>query len=354
MLNFLLNIGVLAQTGVGTEQADTNRELVSTPIAPGEGSWWLPPQVTTNAASTDVPFYFTLWISAVAFFLIVGVMLYLAIRYRRRSPGQEAEPGPANDAVFQLVWIVIPLVLFMDMFYLGFRGYMDVSHAPSNAMSIVVGAKDSKWSFKYPDGHIDESLHVPVNQPVLLTMESDDSIHSLSIPAFRLKRDVLPGRSTTAWFEACDPGEYALMCAKFCGAEHSDHWSQVIVHGPGEYEKWQEQAGGLFKTHTMVEVGEMMYTKYACATCHTLDGTTKIGPSFKGLFGRESLMTGGNKIVVDEKYISTSVLDPQADLVAGYPPAMPSFKGMIKDRELEAIIEYMKTLSESANETEVP
>ncbi len=342
MLNFLLNLGMLAQVDAGTEAS--KGDLVTTTIAPLDGSLFLPPPVTTNAASTDVPFQFTLWIGVLTFLLIMGAMLYVAIRYRRRSPGQKPEPSSSNDVVLQFAWTVIPLVLFLDIFYLGFRGFMDVSGIPSNAMEISVGAKDSKWSFTYSDGHIDEVLHVPVNQSVKLTMESGDSIHSFFIPAFRLKRDVLPGQQTTAWFRAIQPGKYLAMCAKYCGANHSDHWSPVIVHQEGEFEKWHEQAGGLFNRYSMKEVGELMYKKYVCNTCHTLDGTKKIGPSFKGLFGRESLLTGGGKITVDEEYITNSVLDPQSAIVEGYPPAMPSYKGQINDREIQAIIEFMKTL----------
>lgn len=344
MLNFLLQIGMLAQVDAGADES--KGDLVMTPIAPFEGSFLLPPQVTTNAASTDVPFQFTLWIGVLTFLLIMGVMLYVAIRYRRRSPDQKPEPSSSNDVILQFAWTVIPLVLFLDIFYLGFRGFMDVTNAPSNAMNIAVGAQDSKWSFTYSDGHIDEVLHVPVNKPVKLTMESDDSIHSFFVPAFRLKRDVLPGQQTTAWFQATQPGEYVATCAKYCGAEHSDHWSRVVVHEAEDYEKWHEQAGGLFNTLSMEEVGERMYKKYVCNTCHSLDGTKKVGPSFKGLFGRESLLTGGVRITVDEKYITDSVLDPQAAVVDGYPPAMPAYKGMIKDRELQAIIEYLKTLKE--------
>ena len=171
MLNFLLQIGMLAQVDAGAEES--KGDLVMTPIAPFEGSFLLPPQVTTNAASTDVPFQFTLWIGVLTFLLIMGVMLYVAIRYRRRSPDQKPEPSSSNDVILQFAWTVIPLVLFLDIFYLGFRGFMDVTNAPSNAMNISVGAQDSKWSFTYSDGHIDEVLHVPVNKPVKLTMESE-------------------------------------------------------------------------------------------------------------------------------------------------------------------------------------
>ncbi len=344
MLELLLNVGMLAQVDAGGEES--GGDLVTTQIAPFESSLLLPPPVTTNASSTDVPFQFALWIGAATLLLIIGVMLYFGIRYRRRSPDQKPRQSAANDVVLQFAWTVIPFVLFMDLFYVGFRGFMDVSHVPSNAMEISVGVADSKWSFTYPDGHIDEALHVPVNKPVKLTMESDESIHSLSIPAFRLKRDVLPDKSTTAWFEATQPGEYLAMCARYCGAAHSGHWAWVVVHEQDEFEAWQEQAGGLFNRLSIEEVGEVMYTRYICNTCHSLDGTKKVGPSFKGIFGRETTLTGGLKITADEKYIRDSVLDPQAAVVEGYPPAMPAYKGQIKDRELQAIIEYLKTLQQ--------
>jgi cytochrome c oxidase subunit 2 len=319
-------------------------EVPPSPVSPGERSMWLPPQVTTTAGSTDVPFYFIYWVSVFFFVLIIAVMAYFAIRYRRRYPGQEAQAAPSHSTMLELVWTFIPIVLVIDMFYLGFRGYMDAAQPPPDAMEVYVSGRKWSWSFTYPNGHVDNELHVPLAQPVMLIMESADVIHSFYVPAFRLKKDVVPGRYTKAWFEATKPGEYIALCAEYCGTEHSNMWSRVVVHEAGEYETWLADASDPFRTRSVVEVGELMYRKYVCHTCHSIDGTRKIGPSFKGLFGREATMTNGQTIVADENYIKTSVVNPQAAIVSGYPPVMPTYQGLIKDRELNALIEYIKTL----------
>ena len=310
----------------------------------GSQSWLLPPQVTTSAASVDVPFHFILAINIFFFLLITVLTGYFLIRYRRRRPDQPAGLAPSHHTHFELAWSFIPLVLVVDMFYLGFRGYVDMAQPPTNAMQISVSARKWSWSFTYPNGHTDSELHVPVNQPIELLMDSSDVIHSFFVPAFRLKKDVVPGRFTKAWFEANKPGEYVVLCAEYCGTDHSNMWTKVVVHEPGGYEQWLEAAADPFQTRTPLEVGEMLYTKLACVTCHSIDGTQKVGPSLQGVFGRQSQLTDGRSATADENYLRNSMLTPQVEVVAGFQPVMPTFQGLIKDRELEAIIEYIKTL----------
>ncbi|MFC1757776.1 cytochrome c oxidase subunit II [Planctomycetota bacterium] len=319
-------------------------ELPPSPIAPGDATVWMPPQVTTNAASTDIPFYFIYWIGVFFFVLIVGILLFLAVRYGRRYAGEKAGKASSHNTTIELVWTFIPLILVFDMFYLGFQGYSDVSTPPADAMEIYVSGRKWSWSFTYPNGHTDNELHVPVDKPVRLIMDSADVIHSFFIPAFRVKKDVVPGRYTHAWFECTTPGEYIALCAEYCGTDHSNMWARVIVHEEDGYEKWLAEASDPFQSRTVVEVGELMYRKYVCHTCHTNDGTRKTGPSFKGLFGRDTALTDGQSVVADENYIKESVVNPQAAVVVGFPPVMPTYKGLIKDKELNALIEYIKTL----------
>ena len=316
------------------------------PLAPGEGTVWLPDQASTAAPQSDVVFYFIYWISVFFFVLIVALMVYFAIRYRRRTPGQRATGTATHNTALELTWSIIPLILVLIMFYMGFRGFMDMVNPPGNAMEVYVNARKWSWSFTYPNGHVDNELHVPVDQPVRLILNSVDVIHSFYVPAFRLKKDAVPGRYNTAWFESPKPGEYIALCAEFCGTSHSDMWARVIVHEPGLFEQWMDEASDPFKggTRSFAEVGEMMYIKHACNTCHTIDGSRHTGPSFKNLFGLEHEMANGERLVTDENYIRESILNPQARIVKGYDPVMPTYKGQIKEEEIKALIEYIKTL----------
>jgi cytochrome c oxidase subunit 2 len=314
------------------------------PLAPGGGTTWMPPQGSTTARETDLVFYFIYWVSVFFFILIVGLMVYFAIRYRRRRPGQAAEGTATHNTALELTWTVVPLILVVVMFTLGFKGFMDITNPPGDALEIYVNARKWSWSFTYPNGLVDNELHVPVDRPVRLILNSVDVIHSFFIPAFRVKKDAVPGRYNKLWFECPKPGEYVALCAEYCGTEHSNMWTRVVVHERGLWEKWLEETSDPFRTRTPVQVGELMYKKHACNTCHSLDGTRSTGPTFKGLWGTDPALRGGGRVHVDENYIRESILEPQAKIVDGYDPVMPTYKGQIKDREIMALIEYLKTL----------
>jgi cytochrome c oxidase subunit 2 len=314
------------------------------PVAPEGGTFWLPPGASTAAGHTDAVFYFIYWVSVFFFLLIVALMVYFAWRYRARTPGQAASGQVTHHTVLELTWSAIPLVLVVAMFYLGFRGYMDMQNPPRGALDVRVLAKKWDWFFTYPNGHIDNELHVPVDAPVRLTLESNDVIHSLFIPAFRIKRDAVPGRYNKIWFQARQPGDYLLMCSEFCGTRHSDMQTRVVVHPPGEYEKWLTEASDPFRTRTLAEVGAMLVAR-RCLQCHTVDGRANIGPSLKGIYEHEVELVDGTKVIADDDYIRESVLYPQAKIVRGFGREMSSFKGILKDKEITAIIEYLKELS---------
>ena len=175
-------------------------------------------------------------------------------------------------------------------------------------------------------------------------MSSDDVIHSLYIPAFRLKQDVIPGRYTKLWFEATEIGSFPLFCAEYCGQKHSDMVAQVVVHRSGEFERWLDEAANLLKTLPPAKAGEVLYTRRGCAQCHSADGTRRVGPSFYKLFETQQRMTSGEVLTVDENYIRESILEPQAKVREGYRPVMPTYQGQLKDDEIDALIEYIKTL----------
>jgi len=315
----------------------------------GGRSFWMPPQVSTVAAGVDWLFYFILAVSVFFFLLIVGLMVLFVVRYRRRE-GEAAEPSPHHNMALEVTWTTIPVILVVIIFFFGFKGFLDMSTPPANAYEILVDGQKWNWSFTYPNGYVDENLHVPVDRPVRLVMSSADVIHSLYVPAFRIKMDVVPGRYSKAWFEATEPGEYDLFCAEYCGTSHSDMIATVVVHPPGEFESWLEEASNFLDRMTPVEAGRMLFQARGCQQCHSVDGTSKTGPTMLGVFGRSEAMADGGTVVADENYLRESILEPQARIVAGYEPVMPTYQGRLKDEEITAIIEYLKSLSGSGGE----
>ncbi len=312
-------------------------------LAQQEQSFWLPPQASSSSAMVDDLFYILLGISIFFFALIVVLMTVFVIVFRRRE-GVEPSPSPSHNTSLELFWTLIPLLIVGFIFYRGFTGFMELRTAPRQAYEIRVVARQWLWMFEYPNGHKDEQLHVPVDEPVRLVMRSDDVIHGFYVPDFRVQMDVVPGRYTTLWFRAKQPGEHDLYCAQYCGTNHSDMFTKVVVHPPGEFEKWLAEAGNLFKNMPPAEAGKQLYTRRNCQQCHSLDGTAGTGPSFKGIFGHQTALEGGSSVMVDENYIRESILEPQAKVVQGYKPVMPTYKGILSDEEISDLIEFIKSL----------
>jgi cytochrome c oxidase subunit 2 len=312
-------------------------------LAAAQPGFWMPVRASTTAGRVDDLFNFILVTAVVFFVLIVTLMTFFLVRYRRR-PGREAEPSAHHNTALELTWSLIPLVLLVIIFVLGFRSYLDMSVAPQNSLQVSVTAQRWFWSFTYPNGYSDANLHVPANTPVELTLTSQDVIHSLFIPAFRVKKDVVPGRYNKAWFEANTPGEFLIVCAEYCGRSHSDMMANVVVHEPGGFEKWMDEAANWIDKLSPAEAGLRLYTTLGCAACHSTDGTARVGPTFQGMFGHEVALKSGEKAAVDENYVRESVLQPAAKVVAGFEPVMPTYQGRVKDKEITALIEYLKTL----------
>ena len=313
--------------------------------APG-GSLFFPQRASTDAAMVDEIFHFIFLISVIFFILILGLMAVFVFKYRRRE-GEGPQPSASHSTSLEMVWTIIPTILVAVMFIWGFWGYMGMRQAPDDSYEIQVLAKKWAWSFMYPNGHIEPDLHVPVDRPIRLVMSSDDVIHSLYIPAFRLKMDVVPGRFTKTWFQATQTGEHQLFCAEYCGTKHSTMLAKVVVHPSGEFEKWLEEAANFLKRMTPVEGGALLVQRRGCAQCHSVDGSAKVGPSFKGSFGTQQPVepvASGETVTVDENYIRESIMEPMAKVRAGYKPVMPTYKGQLKDEEIAAIIAYIKSL----------
>ena len=308
------------------------------------GGFWMPVQGSTGAAAVDRIFDLILWIAVFFFVLIVGLMVLFVVRYRRREGREDAEKSASQNTALEITWTVIPILIVIAIFAWGFKAYLDMNVAPANSYEVLVTGQKWKWLFTYANGHVDENLHVPVDVPVRLVMTSEDVIHGFYIPAFRLKRDVVPGRYVRIWFRAVKTGEYQIYCTQYCGTGHSDMWAKVIVHEPGGFERWLEEASDFLKRMSPAEAGERLYRTRGCAQCHTVDGTVGTGPTLSKLFGHQVALEGGKTVVTDENYVRESILEPQAKVVLGFQAVMPTFKGHLTDQEITAIIEYLKTL----------
>jgi len=302
------------------------------------------------AAETDALFYFILYTAIFFFVLIVSLALYFTIKYRVK-PGESAAPdptAPTHNPLLEASWIVIPTILVMVVFGWGFHGFLKSSIVPANALQIKVTGQKWFWGFDYAEGAstVNEMV-APVDTPIKLLMSSKDVIHSFFVPAFRLKHDVLPNRYRIGWFQATQPGTYDLYCAEFCGSKHSQMIGKVRIVSEREYKEWLDEASDLGKGLTPAEFGRKLFTNKACNTCHTLDGTPSNGPSLKGVFGHDVKLASGATLKADENYIRKSILDPASDVVAGYQPIMPTFQGLLKDKELDALVAFIQTLGVS-------
>jgi len=304
----------------------------------------LGPPAATHAADMDGLFIFITILTIFFFFFNGALIFYAAKRWKRRSEN-EVTPHITHDTRLELLWSLIPLVVVMLIFFWGFKGYVSAWVAPNDSMEIVVTGKKWLWEFEYPDGtRALNDLHVPVNRPVKLVMHAEDVIHSFFVPAFRLKRDVLPGRYTELWFTATEPGVYQVYCTEYCGKGHSDMLARIYVDTPEEYEVFLREGDEQVRKMPLKELGKLVYENKGCATCHSIDGSRGQGPTFKGIWGKTERGTDGKEYLVDENYIRDSILNPNAVVVQGYEPIMPTFQGLLREREILGVIEYIKSL----------
>ena len=299
----------------------------------------IPEQASSISVEVDQMLYVLLAASVLFAALIFGAICYFSIRYRRRSELELPEPVHAGWAL-QLVWTVIPLGLTMAMFGWGASIFLNHSQPPRDAMQIFVVAKQWMWKSQHMEGmrEIDE-LHIPVGRSVKLTMTSEDVIHSFSVPAFRTKQDIVPGRYTNLWFKATKPGKYHLFCTEYCGTNHSGMNGWVYAMEPKDYALWL--AGG--PKGSLVAEGAKLFQDLACIKCHRDDGGGRC-PALRGLFGQTILLTGGATVEADEAYIRESILDPAAKVVDGYQPLMPTFRDRVSEEEVVELIAYIKSL----------
>ncbi len=319
------------------------------PVSPPSDSFWLPIDASVTTRNIDWVWDFMVWMSVLTALAIFVAMFHFATKYKAKSraANEIPEKSAEHNTTLEIVWSVLPLFVVIALFVWGFKGFVDLRTPPKDSMELRANAQKWKWTFDYKcptGGMTDDTLHVPIDRPVRMLISSVDVLHALYIPAFRTKMDAVPGRYTDLWFQATKAGEYPVFCAEYCGTSHSDMLSTVVVHPAGEYETWLRTA--CEKADSMVgpERGKKLYTQQGCDTCHSVDGTPKIGPTWKGLFGKSETFADGSTSQADENYLRESMLDPAAKVVKGYAPSMPTYQGKLSDKDIDGLVEYIKTL----------
>lgn len=324
----------------------------------------LPLQGTDVAARWDSLYNFLVWLSVFFFILVVGGMIYFAFKYKSR-PGIKPKYITGNH-LLEAIWIAVPTVLLMVIFAWGYSVYHDMTQAPTDAYEVRVIGKQWLWQFQYDNGKTTiGELYVPLNKPVKLIMTSEDVLHSFFVPNFRIKQDVVPGIYTSVWFEAKLPGKHQIFCTEYCGASHSGMLGQVIALDDQQWADWNagkkigpipvagheltqaDLAAAATQEATpksLADQGKALFETKGCTACHSVDGSQKVGPTIKGLFGSKVELADGSTVTADENFIRESIEKPQAKIVKGYQPVMPTFQGLVTATELNALIAYIKSL----------
>jgi cytochrome c oxidase subunit 2 len=299
-----------------------------------------PEQASTIAPEVDHLLYFLLAVATFFTLLIFGAIFYFAVRYRRRSENELPHVVHGGMAL-EILWTVVPFGLTMVMFTWGAAVFFNESRPPDDAMQIYAVGKQWMWKLEHREGQREiNELHIPLGRAVRLTMTSEDVIHSFFVPAFRTKQDVVPGRYTTIWFKPTKPGKYHLFCAEYCGTKHSGMIGWVYVLEQQDYQTWL--SGGAAEG-SLAENGQKLFTQLACDNCHKADNQGRC-PTLVNVFGSTVELTGGGTVKADEAYIRESILSPQAKIVKGYEPVMPTFQGLVTEEQVLQLVEYVKSL----------
>ncbi|MCC6262521.1 MAG: cytochrome c oxidase subunit II [Bryobacterales bacterium] len=301
-------------------------------------------QASDYAREVDNIYMFITYFGIFFYAVIVFGVGYFVYKYRRRRQNEET-PDITHNTALEIIWTVIPSIPLVVMAFWGFNTYMQARVAPADALEIKVIAKKWAWEFTYPNGmSFGQEMHVPAGRPVKLVMISQDVIHDFYLPDFRIKADIVPNRYTQLWFNADEPGEHQVFCAEYCGRDHSNMLAKVVVDTEEQYQQWLEQKAEEAMNMPLPELGKLLYVNKGCNTCHSIDGTRIQGPSFKGIWGQTHQFSNAAPAVVDENYIRESLLQPTARVRAGYEAIMPSFQGLLREREIQALAEYVKSL----------
>ena len=305
-----------------------------------------PDQASTYSGEVDALYGF-LWALTIGVGAVLTILIiYFAVKYRRRTE-DEIPKAVEGSLKLEVVWTVIPFFIAMGIFTWGASIYYKRYSPPSEALDVYVVAKQWMWKFQHLDGQREiNELHIPVGRKIKLTMTTEDVIHSLFVPAFRLKMDVVPGKYSSIWFQPTEAGRYHLFCAEYCGTSHSGMIGWIDVMEPSEYQSWLSGGSG----EALAASGEKLFQQLGCVTCHRSDGQGR-GPILEGLFGKEAALQGGQKVTADEAYVRESILNPKAKVVEGYQPIMPTFQGLVTEEQLLQLVAYVRSIGKTQTET---
>ncbi len=307
-------------------------------------SGFLPVAASTEAAKVDAIFFIMLALAGAVTLLVAGLILFCAIRYRRGSPASRADLPEVLSREFEIGWTVATLAGFLFVFWWAASADLSALVPPTNALEVHVLAKQWMWKTEHPNGarEINE-LHVPIDRPVRLLMRSQDVIHSFFVPAFRIKHDVVPGRENQAWFKATKLGTFQLLCAEYCGTDHSAMRGKIVVMRQEDYAAWlAAQPEGDDLAHE----GAALFVSAGCSGCHAPSSQVH-APRFAGLYGRPVQLADGRTVKADDAYLRDSILQPKRDVVAGYGSIMPSYAGLLDDGQLQSLVAYIRSQRET-------
>jgi cytochrome c oxidase subunit 2 len=307
-------------------------------MTPNLASWAT--EASQHAASVDLLVAgFTVLIALLSLPVFILTIVF-AVKYRRGKTANRKHAVNRN-VWLEVSWAVVPFLLTLGFYIWSTELFVNLYHPPADALQIVVVAKQWMWKFEHPGGQREiNDLHVPVGEPIKLTMASEDVIHSLYIPALRLKQDLVPGRYTSMWFTADKPGSYVLACAEFCGTDHSVMGGHLIVMSKSDYAQWLQQAG---TDRSIAAEGAALFRSVGCSGCHG-PASTVHAPSLAGIYGRPTPLEDGSVVVADNEYLRDSILLPQKQIAAGYPHIMPTFQNVLGEDQVLALIAYIKSL----------
>ena len=309
---------------------------------------FIPESASTLSGDVDALYFYISGVTVFFTMLISLVVIFFVIRYRRRNPFEIPRPIEGSTKL-ETLWSVIPLVIAMSIFVWGAKLYFAEYRPPKNALEVYVVGKQWMWKFQHSTGQREiNELHIPVGQKIKLIMASEDVIHDVFVPAFRVKADVVPGKYTSEWFEATKPGRYHFFCAEYCGMNHSGMGGWVVVMEPAEFENW---LSGNVSQLSPATAGRQMFESLGCASCHGANGEGGRGPALLGLFGSNVVLNNNQTVRGDEGYVRESILNPQAKIVSGFGPIMPSFQGQVNEEQLLQLVAFVKSLSTTKPET---
>ena len=301
-----------------------------------------PEQASTLASEVDNLYFFVTAVTAFFALLVVVLVIIFAVKYRD-PPGEKVGAPITGSIPLELGWSIIPFFISMAIFGWATIVFFHLVRAPDQTLEVYSTGKRWMWRFQHIDGQSEiNQLHVPLGRPVKVIFTSEDVLHSLYMPAFRVKADAIPGRYSSVWFTPTKVGEYHLFCAEYCGTKHSGMIGSVVVMEPNDYQTWLSGGGGM----SMAARGEQLFQQLGCVGCHLKDGSGR-GPSLAGKYGVQETLASGATVTIDDTYIRESILTPQMKLVAGYGPVMPTFQGLVNEQGLMSLIEFIKSLPPS-------